>query len=341
MSTSVLTPNIAANSVIEIDVAAGALINADGEVLLAQRPAGKHMAGYWEFPGGKFEPNETARDALCRELREELGVEVEAAESLITLSHEYPDRKVRLHIFLVTEWLGIPQSLDKQALHWLLPEQMPAWDLLPADVPIVNALRLPRFYPISPQFAGSDAERWGQAGCWLRQLHTQQVSLFQWRQVPLKHADSHLELRVALWAKAHGMTALLNGCLSDDVLRHAAELGFSGVHLRSKDLQGDVVSIRQAAADLGLKWLAGSCHNRAELAAAKVRGLDFAVLGAVRPTASHRRGSVLGKQHFKELTAVAGLPVYALGGCAVAEYSQFRAMGAQGIAGIRTFADFS
>lgn len=320
-----------------IDVAAGALINAEGKVLLAQRPAGKHMAGYWEFPGGKFEPQETATEALRRELQEELGIAVRACEPLITLSHDYSDRKVRLHIFVVTAWDGVPQSLDKQALNWVPAADLPSWDLLPADAPIATALRLPHFYPISPQF-GRAADCWVDVEGWLQELHRKQYSIFQWRQLGEASDDSSLAVQVADWAAAHNIQALLNGSLEEDVLNRAAELGFSGVHLRSQDLTGNVAPMRKVAVDLGLTWLAASCHSAAELKAAKMLALDFVVLGSVRKTGSHPNGLVLGEVAFRRLAEEAGLPVYALGGCAVDDCGYFRSMGAQGVAGIRTFA---
>ena len=125
----------------EIHVAAGVLVNADGGVLIAQRLPGTHMAGRWEFPGGKLETGEGPRQGLDRELREELGIDVQDAEPLLKLSHRYADRHVHLDVWLVTAFRGEPQSLEGQALQWVSPEQLHRIDLLEADAPIIEALR--------------------------------------------------------------------------------------------------------------------------------------------------------------------------------------------------------
>jgi len=123
-----------------IEVAAGVLQQATGQALIAQRPANKHAGGAWEFPGGKLEPGESPRDGLERELREELGIDVLEAESLLAYSHRYPDRDVRLHVFRVTHWSGEPAGLEDQPLRWVAVEQLLEAGLLPADEPIVAAL---------------------------------------------------------------------------------------------------------------------------------------------------------------------------------------------------------
>jgi 8-oxo-dGTP diphosphatase len=128
----------------EIHVVAGAIADAEGRVLITQRPRGRHMAGRWEFPGGKLGAGEDPYAGLQRELTEELGVTVREARPLIRLRHVYPDRRVLLDVWEVTSYDGEPQALDAQALAWALPDDLPKHDLLEADRPIVTALRLPR-----------------------------------------------------------------------------------------------------------------------------------------------------------------------------------------------------
>ena len=123
-----------------VEVVAGALFDASGRVLIAQRPAGKALAGRWEFPGGKLHEGEEAYAGLVRELREELGVEVEAAERLIRYSHAYPERVVWLDMWIVSAWSGEPRGLDGQALKWVAPGRLREEDILEADQPIVEAL---------------------------------------------------------------------------------------------------------------------------------------------------------------------------------------------------------
>jgi 8-oxo-dGTP diphosphatase len=129
-----------------ICVVAGALFDGGASagsqrVLIAERPAGKHMAGRWEFPGGKVSAGETEADALVRELREELGVTVSACRPFMRLSHEYDDRIVELSMWLVESFAGEPVGLDGQGLKWVLLDALGQEDILEADAPFVAALR--------------------------------------------------------------------------------------------------------------------------------------------------------------------------------------------------------
>ena len=127
-----------------IHVVAGALFDESGRVLIAQRPPGKHMAGGWEFPGGKLEPGEAPLDGLKRELREELGVETLSAQPLIAYEHAYADRRVLLDLWLVDQHTGEPASLDNQSLKWVSLADLDDVGLLPADLPMIGALRAAR-----------------------------------------------------------------------------------------------------------------------------------------------------------------------------------------------------
>jgi 8-oxo-dGTP diphosphatase len=128
-----------------VRVVAAALYNPQGQVLIAERPPGKHMAGRWEFPGGKVAAQESEADALARELREELGIHVQAARPLLSLTHQYADRCVELSMWVVERYTGEPQSLDGQRLKWVAPAQLATEDILEADMPFIEALqRLPR-----------------------------------------------------------------------------------------------------------------------------------------------------------------------------------------------------
>lgn len=120
---------------------AAALYDQAGRVLIAQRPAGKHMAGRWEFPGGKVGRNESESVALARELREELGVEVTAARPLMRLTHAYDDRDVELSLWIVDEFTGSPAGLDAQQLKWVTPAQLSTEDILEADRPFIAQLQ--------------------------------------------------------------------------------------------------------------------------------------------------------------------------------------------------------
>jgi 8-oxo-dGTP diphosphatase len=124
-----------------LHVAAGILRDAGGQVLISERLCDGPFNGLWEFPGGKIVDGERAIDALRRELVEELGIDVTAAEPYMALRHEYPDRVVSLEFFLVTAWRGEPAGLEGQELRWLHPHELDHDVLLPADAPVVAALQ--------------------------------------------------------------------------------------------------------------------------------------------------------------------------------------------------------
>jgi len=124
-------------------VAAVALIDRDGRVLLAQRPEGKSMAGLWEFPGGKLEPGETPEACLIRELHEELGIDTweSCLAPLSFASHSYDDFHLLMPLFACRKWEGIAQGREGQALAWVRPVRLGDYPMPPADVPLIAVLR--------------------------------------------------------------------------------------------------------------------------------------------------------------------------------------------------------
>ena len=124
-------------------VAAVALVDTDGRVLLAQRPAGKSMAGLWEFPGGKVDAGETPEAALIRELAEELGIDVTASclAPLTFASHTYRDFHLLMPLYVCRKWSGIPAAREGQRLAWVWPARLADYPMPPADTPLVAALR--------------------------------------------------------------------------------------------------------------------------------------------------------------------------------------------------------
>ena len=124
-------------------VSAVALVDADGRVLLCQRPENKSMAGLWEFPGGKVEPGETPELALIRELEEELGISTwESCLAPLTFaSHSYPEFHLLMPLFVCRKWLGIPTPREGQKMAWVSPGKLAQYPMPPADIPIVPILR--------------------------------------------------------------------------------------------------------------------------------------------------------------------------------------------------------
>lgn len=123
-------------------VAACALIDGDGRILIAQRPAGKPMAGLWEFPGGKVEDGERPEQTLIRELKEELGISVseDCLAPLTFASHSYPDFHLLMPLYVCRRWQGIVTAREAQQLAWVRPNRLQEYDMPPADVPLVSHL---------------------------------------------------------------------------------------------------------------------------------------------------------------------------------------------------------
>ena len=123
-------------------VAACALIDADGRVLIAERPAGRSMAGLWEFPGGKIEPGETPETSLIRELKEELGIFVkqECLAPLTFASHAYPDFHLLMPLYVCRRWEGLVRAQEGQRLAWVRPNRLKDYPMPPADQPLISHL---------------------------------------------------------------------------------------------------------------------------------------------------------------------------------------------------------
>ena len=124
-------------------VAVIALVDADGRVLIAQRPKGKHLEGLWEFPGGKLRDGETPEGALIRELNEELGIDVEhtCLAPLSFASHDYGEFHLLMPLYVCRVWSGAPRGREGQRLKWVRPSKLTDWPMPPADAPLVAMLR--------------------------------------------------------------------------------------------------------------------------------------------------------------------------------------------------------
>ncbi len=303
-----------------VDVAVAVLIRSDGAVLLAQRPASKVYSGYWEFPGGKIEPGEPVPEALRREAREELGIEIERAYPWITRVFVYPHAKVRLHFYRVYAWRGEPRAVEHQAIAWQRPDSIALEPLLPANGPVIRSLMLPSEYAIT---------RAGEIGLepFLSRLEARLrggLKLVQVREKTLApRTAAEFAQRVVALAHAHGAKVLVN---SDSAL--AREIGADGVHLTAEQLRG-------ALTRPDLPWCGASCHSSEELRRAEALGVDLVVLGTVHATPSHPDAVPLGWEGFREIAKDAAVPVYALGGIVPSDLEQALSCGAHGIAMVR------
>jgi len=303
-----------------IEVAAAVITRPDGGFLLGQRPAGKAYAGYWEFPGGKVEPGESPREALARELHEELGIDIKLVYPWLTRDYDYEHAAVRLRFFRVIEWSGTLHGRENQQFSWQLPSAVRVAPLLPANAPILRALCLPPVYAISH---ASDLGR----EVFLRRLEqalTGGLRLLQVREKQMPEAElAPFLAQVLRVAQGHGARVLLNG---------NAELaqrgGADGVHLTAAQLM-------QLDRRPRLELVGASCHDERELARAVAIGADFVVLGPVRATPSHPEAPAMGWDHFATLLADYPLPAYALGGLNRSDVETAWRAGAHGISMMR------
>lgn len=308
-----------------VEVAAAVMLRADGrEFLLAQRPVGKVYAGYWEFPGGKVEAGETVREALVRELTEELGITVTECSPWLTRQFTYPHATVRLNFWRVTAWtgeIGITAPLEHDAVDWLeVGKTATVAPILPANDPILKALSLPTTMAITM------AEKEGVE----RQLERLEEAIAGGLRL-IQVRDKSLPTAQRLWfaeavkqiAHSHGALVVIN-----DDAGIARRVGADGLHLSAAGLAA-------CATRPDFAWVGASCHTAGEIARAGELELDYALLGPVLPTPTHPENPGLGWEEFARLIAGNPLPVFALGGLQTDLLATAQAHGGHGIALMR------
>jgi 8-oxo-dGTP diphosphatase len=300
-----------------LQVVAAVIVREDGRFLLAQRPQGKVYAGYWEFPGGKVEPGEAPAAALARELHEELGIEVRQAYPWITRHYVYAHAAVDLNFFRVLEFGGEPHGRESQALAWQSIERIEVAPILPANGPILAALRLPHTYAITD--AGSRGTQRALAD--LDAALARGLRLIQVREPQLNRSELG-RFAAAVVQRAHAAAARV--LINADVAL-AQQCSADGVHLKSAQLRA--LRERPPAALIG-----ASCHDPQELELARALGADFVVLGPVAPTLTHPGAEALGWDRFARLVRGYALPVFALGGVRPHDMQTAWRGGAHGIA---------
>lgn len=303
-----------------VDVAAAVLLGTDGRYLLGQRGPDTVYAGYWEFPGGKVERGETPAQALCRELDEELGIRVTQLRPWLRREHLYEHAHVRLHFFEVSAWEGELRTKVHAALNWVAADGRAPEPMLPANGPILKALRLPRLMGIThaaelgieAQLSALDAAL--EAG----------LRLVQVREAALDPASrERFGREVVVRVEACGGLVLINNDLA-----LARRVGAHGVHLPTR-------SLMKLRARPDCTWVGASCHSHEELEHAAQLGLDYVLLGPLAPTASHPEAEGIGWARFSELASGLPMPVFALGGLVATDMDNARDAGAHGIAAIR------
>ena len=314
------------------EAAVGIIQRGDGLVLLGERPTGKPWAGYWEFPGGKVEANETLAQALKRELQEELGITATQYYPWLTRTYAYEAKygatgkleshakTVKLNFFIVTAWDGEPLGLERQTISWQNPEKVNVGPMLPANIPILTGLGLSPIYAITNlSELGEDLffERLKIAlanGLMLIQVREKQLS----PEALMLFAEHVIKLAAPYKAKVF---------INSD-LNLAQALNAAGVHFSSPQLM-------QLQSKPEGVLCGASCHNQEELVQAAKLGLDYVMLSPVQATRSHEGAKPLGWESFAEMIADYSLPVFALGGMQIDDLHVARLHGAHGVAMLR------
>lgn len=360
-----------------LTVAAGLILQADGRLLLGQRPPDKPWPGWWELPGGKLEPGETPHAALVRELREEIGIDVTQAAPWFVMEHEYPSTRVTLHFWRVTGWRGDPVGHEGQALRWVklrpaTPQEIESARERAAEL----ARQHPEgVYPLSPEEAiglhleTADDHPAAPVGALLpaampplrclrlpRQLALSRITDLGWPafrtalEAALEAGLDGVQLREPAWPRGADDPKLLElfQQVSAMCQAHGAQTLLNSVHPLGWAKHADGLHLRSTdllrltrVARPGLAapgpWLGASVHNEQELALARQLNTDYVAISPVKPTPSHPGAPALGWAAFEALATAAGRPCYALGGLGPKDELEAHRYGAHGVASLRAW----
>ena len=307
-----------------VHVAAAVIRGTNGRILIARRADTQHQGGLWEFPGGKVEAGESVEAALGRELKEELGIVVEAARPLIKVQHDYPDKHVLLDVWEVSAFSGEPHGAEGQPLAWVSPRELADYAFPEANQPIVAAARLSDQYLITPDELETPQLLRG-----IQKAVAGGIKLVQLR-APNGYDPKYRDLAV----DATGLCAGKAQLMLKGPLEWLGDFPSAGWHLTAAQLRKYAPKGRPLAKD---RWLAASCHNAEELALAEQMDVDFVTLSPVLPTLTHPDAQPLGWEQAQQLIASFSKPVFLLGGLGPDDRQQAWDIGAQGVAGIRAF----
>jgi len=319
-----------------VHVAVGVILNPRGEVLIAKRASQQHLGGLWEFPGGKLETDEDVRQALARELHEELGIAVTHQTPLCMIRHNYSDKAVLLDVWTVDGFNGQPHGREGQPLRWVKPCELVYHDFPEANRAIIRAIRLPGHMALidlpSPLILRDfDYPDQLPEGTLIRLRRTT---------LPTGAEDKKYVSSVRAFLDAgilagHPLVLDINSnpALQKDlaqVLRsHSRIQGyFANRHTLRK------LTERPAGDQI---LLGCACHNDEELMQAASLSADFAIMSPVLSTSSHPDQPGMGWDVFSGLAGRHRIPVYAMGGLSLSDLTTARAAGARGIAGISMF----
>lgn len=345
-------PNTEANKSLHVAVA---VIVKQGKVLISRRAQHVHQGGLWEFPGGKVEADETIKEALYREIKEELGLKIKNSRPLIKLEYHYPDKSVILETQIVTDFEGREYAanasqdekepkqfgLEGQQVEWVSFEQLKNFQFPKANKAILDALLFPERYLITPDCSVDNIKQFIQSFANSLGHYEQSQQIVQIRIKSLKgEILSKLIQQLGLTARAKNTLILANSsmCLESSSVQasqhHLNILNLTdGIHLTGEHLYG--AFIKKYRQQFPEKKIAASCHCQKDIEQANHSGLDFIVVSPVQHTASHPETEPLGWKQFRRLADIAEMPVFALGGMSQNDIKYAQDNGAQGISAIR------
>jgi 8-oxo-dGTP diphosphatase len=311
-----------------VHVAVAVIVNDEDQVCISFRHEDSHQGGLWEFPGGKIEQHETVEQALKREIKEELDIDISETRPLITITHDYQDKKVCLHVNRVLSHQGQATGLEGQRVKWVPVDDLPLFDFPAANYPIIKAVQLPDRYLITGKFVDEDDFLAKLKNALDRKIRLVQLRLKQ-DDLDIDHVRSLIQQASSLCKQA-GAKLLFNIPQQHLKMIDLSGLEFDGYHADSRTL--NKLSQRPDG-----RLFSASCHNMDELNKAKDLKADFIVLSPVQKTASHPEMQAMGWQQFSDMVAACTMPVYALGGVSESDIEKAWLHGAQGVAAISAF----
>ena len=304
-----------------VHVAVAAIVNEDQHVLIAKRPDHVHQGGFWEFPGGKVEAEETVLQALSREIKEELNIEIVNPVPLIKIKHQYEDKSVLLDVWLIRKHAGIAEGMEGQPVCWQKISDLNPAKFPEANMSIITALQLPDLYMITGKFDSKESFKEK-----LKAALKNSKRIVQLRCKDIADMDEYLEYAKIARSICDQYNAMLLLNTSVDVFNQSEA---DGLHLNSQVLfEYDERPIDQE------KLLSVSCHNDSEMKQAEILGADILLLSPVKETSSHPGVPGIGWEKFSSLVQQVNCPVYALGGMSAMDLDEAKQSGAQGVAAI-------
>ena len=300
-----------------IKAVAAIIEDKNGNILISQRMSHQFMPDYWELPGGKIEPGESSFQAAKRELKEELSIDVKELKIIKTINQSYSDRDVQIEIVKIDQYFGDPIGQEGQRIKWLDIDSILNLKILPTMRPILNLLRLPKIFWITPEqeFKEETLEDL------IKVKKNNDVNIIQFRS-KIKTNELYLSNFIEI-CKQYNIQLILN------TIDKSFDEDVQGWHLTSQELMS--TDTRPCPPS---KILGASVHNMSELEKANEVGVDYVFISPIKETKSHPGVMPLSSKEIKKLMRATNIPAYFLGGLSRDQMEDCEKLGAHGIAGI-------